>query len=74
MEKSKTMVRRLVESAILIAVGTVLSELKIDMPLGGGLTVCSMLPLVTITGGMGAISAPPRQSCLDIGIFSFLHR
>ena len=48
MEQSKTMVRRLVESAILIAIGTVLSELKIDMPLGGGLTVCSMLPLVLV--------------------------
>lgn len=44
--KSHTLIRRLVESAILIAIGTVLSELKIDMPLGGGLTVCSMLPLV----------------------------
>jgi len=49
MEKSKTMVRRLVESAILIAIGTVLSEVtKIDMPLGGGLTLCSMLPLVLV--------------------------
>ena len=46
--KSHNLVRRLVESAILIAVGTVLSELKIDMPLGGGLTVCSMLPLVFV--------------------------
>lgn len=51
--KSHTLVRRLVESAILIAIGTVLSELKIDMPLGGGLTVCSMLPLVLIAHRWG---------------------
>lgn len=38
--------RKLVESAMLIAVGTVLSLIKIDMPMGGGLTVCSMLPLI----------------------------
>lgn len=51
--KSHTLVRRLVESAILIAIGTVLSELKIDMPLGGGLTVCSMLPLVFVAHRWG---------------------
>lgn len=50
---SHTLVRRLVESAILIAIGTVLSELKIDMPLGGGLTVCSMLPLVLLAHRWG---------------------
>ena len=48
MNRNQTVVRRLIESAILIAIGTVLSELKIDMPLGGGLTVCSMLPLVLL--------------------------
>ena len=48
MNKNQILVRRLIESAVLIAVGTVLSELKIDMPLGGGLTVCSMLPLVLL--------------------------
>ena len=49
MTNSNKTVRRLLESAILIAIGTILSELlKIDMPLGGGLTVCSMLPLVLV--------------------------
>ena len=48
MNRNQTLVRKLVESAILIAIGTVLSELKIDMPLGGGLTVCSMLPMVLV--------------------------
>lgn len=38
--------RKLVESAMLIAVATVLSLVKIDMPMGGGVTIVSMLPLV----------------------------
>ncbi len=38
--------RTLTEGALLIAIATVLSLLKIDMPMGGGLTICSMLPLV----------------------------
>ncbi len=45
----KTNTRRLTETAILIALGTVLSIFKIDMPMGGGLTICSMLPLVIIS-------------------------
>ena len=54
MSNSNKTVRKLVESAILIAIGTVLSELlKIDMPLGGGLTVCSMLPLVLVAHRWG---------------------
>jgi len=42
--------KRLVESAILIAIGTVLSMLTFvgPWPLGGGITVCSMLPLVLV--------------------------
>ena len=38
--------RKLVESAMLVAVATVLSLVKIDLPFGGGVTVVSMLPLV----------------------------
>ena len=53
MNRNQTLVRKLVESAILIAIGTVLSELKIDMPLGGGLTICSMLPLVLVAHRWG---------------------
>ena len=41
--------RRLVESALLIAVATVLSLIKIDLPFGGGVTIVSMLPLVFIS-------------------------
>ena len=40
--KSHNTVRWLMESAIMIAIGTMLSEFpKIDFPLGGGLTICS---------------------------------
>ncbi len=54
MTNSNKLVRKLVESAILIAIGTVLSEVtKIDMPLGGGLTLCSMLPLVLVSHRWG---------------------
>ena len=51
--------RKLVESAMLIAVGTVLSMLKFDMPMGGGLTLCSMLPLVLLSHRYGWKWAPP---------------
>ncbi len=48
--------RALTESAILIAVATVLSELGISMPMGGKLTICSMLPIIAIgfRHGVGA--------------------
>ncbi|MBE6632530.1 MAG: energy-coupled thiamine transporter ThiT [Ruminococcaceae bacterium] len=51
MKKSSTVF--LSEAAMLIAVGTVLSLFKIDMPMGGGLTICSMLPLVIISHRYG---------------------
>ena len=43
--------RRLVESALMIAIGTVLSELKVGSlwAFGGGLTIGSMVPLVLIS-------------------------
>ena len=47
MQKIQT--RKLVESAMLIAVATVLSLIKFDMPMGGGMTLCSMLPLVILS-------------------------
>ncbi len=53
--KSHNAVRWLVESAIMIAIGTVLNEYTkfISFPLGGGLTICSMLPLVLISFRFG---------------------
>ena len=49
--------RQLVECAILIAIGTVLSlfDFKGPWALGGGITVCSMLPLVMIAHRHGTV-------------------
>lgn len=46
----KITTRQLVESAVMIAIGTILSMITIASPwkLGGGITICSMLPLVLI--------------------------
>ena len=49
MENRNQKTSRLVFSAIMIAVGTVLSLLKIDFVMGGGLTICAMLPLVIVS-------------------------
>ena len=50
-DEKKLTTRRLVESAVMIAIGTVLSmfEFKGPWALGGGITFCSMLPLVLIS-------------------------
>ncbi len=51
----KLTTRRMVESAIMIAIGTVLSLFSFTGPwaLGGGITFCSMLPLVLISWRYG---------------------
>lgn len=46
MENRNKRTSMLVFSAVMIAVGTVLSLFKIDFIMGGGITVCAMLPLV----------------------------
>ena len=47
---SSSRIYRLTESALLIAVAAVLSVLKIvDMPAGGSVTACSMLPLLLVS-------------------------
>jgi len=50
-EFSKTTpARKLVESAIMLAIATVLSLLKlVDLPYGGSVTVASMLPIIVIS-------------------------
>lgn len=50
---NKITTRQLVESALMVAIGTVLSLLKIDLPFGGGVTIVSMLPLVLISRRYG---------------------
>lgn len=53
--KGKITTLQLVESALMVAVAVVLNELlKIPSPLGGGVTVVSMLPLVLISHRHGA--------------------
>ena len=45
----KNMTRRLCESAILIAIATILSEIKpISIPFGGGITICAMVPIILL--------------------------
>ncbi len=48
-----SLTRRLTESAVFIAVATVLSLIQIPMPFGGGVTVVSMLPIVIISHRWG---------------------
>ena len=45
--------RRLVESALMIAIATIRSLIKIDLPFGGGVTIVSMLPLILISHRYG---------------------
>ncbi len=45
--------RKLAESAVFIALATILSMLKIDLPFGGGITIVSMLPIVLISHRWG---------------------
>ncbi len=52
MQKKYT-TRMLAESAILVAIATVLSFLKIDLPFGGGVTIVSMLPLILVSHRWG---------------------
>lgn len=56
MTKNKaTATRWIVESAIMLAIATVLSELTFSGPwaLGGGITFCSMLPIILISYRFG---------------------
>ena len=52
-KKQKTTALQLVESALMIAVATVCSIVKIDLPFGGGITIVSMLPLILISHRYG---------------------
>ncbi len=50
---NRRLTRSMTESAIFIALGTILRILKIDLPFGGGVTIASMLPLVIISHRWG---------------------
>ena len=45
-QKKKFPTKILAEGAIMVALGTILSLIKVDLPMGGGVTLCAMLPLV----------------------------
>ena len=49
MENRNQKTSKLVFSAVMLAVRTVLSLLKIDFIMGGGITICAMLPLVMVS-------------------------
>ena len=44
--KHSEKLKKLIICALMIAVSSALSFVKIDMPMGGGVTVCSMVPIV----------------------------
>lgn len=47
--KNKNLTRKLTESAVMLALATVLSYFKLlDLPYGGSITLCSMLPIMLI--------------------------
>ena len=69
----KTNTRKLTDTAILIAMGTVLSIFKVDLPFGGGVTACSMLPLVILSfrygwkwGGLAGLTYSLLQLLLGL--------
>ncbi len=51
--KKNITARKLVESALFVAIATVLSLVKIDLPFGGGVTIVSMLPLIVVSHRWG---------------------
>lgn len=70
----KKNVRVLTECAVMLAAATALSFVKIQAPLGGGITACSMLPLViicrrhgTFTGLLTAFAHSVLQLIFGLG-------
>lgn len=59
----KNNTRKLAETAVLLALGTVLSFVKVDMPMGGGMTICSMLPLIVVSWRYGWKWGYSLRSC-----------
>ena len=47
--------RRFVECALMVAIATALSLFEIELPFGGGLTLCSMLPIILISHRHGVV-------------------
>lgn len=80
MEKAYSKTRIMVECAIMIAVATVLSLLKVyEAPLGGSVTLCSMVPLILVSyrhgvkwGIESALVYSVLQLLLGIGSVSYV--
>lgn len=53
--KHSEKLKKLIICALMIAVANVLSFVKIDMPMGGGVTVCSMVPIVFVSFVYGPV-------------------
>ena len=47
--------RRFVECALMVAIATALSLFEIELSFGGGLTLCSMLPIILISHRHGVV-------------------
>ena len=73
-QNKKTNLLKLTECAIMLALATVLSFIKIiQMPMGGSVTLCSMLPIMligikygSITGGLVGFMYAILQLLLDL--------
>ena len=78
--KEKTSVIKLTETAIMLAVSTVLSLFKlIDLPYGGSVTIASMLPMIVIAyrhglkwGLLGGVASGIIQQLLGLNTLSWV--
>ena len=74
MKQKKTNILKLTECAVMLALATVLSFIKIiQMPMGGSVTLCSMLPIMLIgikhgnlTGGLVGLMYALLQLLFDL--------
>ena len=74
MKQKKTNILKLTECAVMLALATVLSFIKIiQMPMGGSVTLCSMLPIMLIsikhgnlTGGIVGLMYALLQLLFDL--------
>lgn len=52
-QNTKQNIKKIALCAVMIALGTVLSTIKIDAPLGGGITILSMVPVAFLSCMLG---------------------
>ena len=66
-QNAKQNIKKITLCAIMIALGTVLSMIKIDAPLGGGVTMLSMVPVAFLSCMLG-LKWGFAASCVYAGI------